>query len=82
MAVLSDQDRFSVWADWMRKNMDNISITKSELRAAVDALDDFMNTNAAVINSAIPQPARGSLTTAQKAAILSFVVMKRYTSGA
>lgn len=82
MAVLIDQDRFDVWADFMRQSFGDIGITKTELRAAVNALDDFMNTNAATINNAIPLPARTSLTTAQKAALLNFVVAKRYIKGA
>lgn len=81
MATLSLQDRFDVWADLMRQNLGTISITKSELRAAVDALDDWFDTNASTINSAIPLPARTSLTTPQKAAVLSAVLAKRYISG-
>ena len=88
MAVLSDQDRKDVWADLMRRADLNVratpamgSILKADLRAAVDAIDDYLNTNAATINSAIPQPARGVLSQQQKAALLMFVIAKRYLSG-
>jgi len=81
MAKLDEPTRVEVWADLMRKfsnDGETIGITKPDLRAAVNALDDFMDDNAGTINGAIPQPARGSLTSAQKAIMLSFVVLKRY----
>lgn len=85
MAVLPDADRRGVWADFMQnlsRESQSIAITKADLRAAVNALDDFLNTNATAINSAIPQPARGSLTVAQKALLLMYVVARRYLTGA
>jgi hypothetical protein len=79
VAVLPDGDRASVWAQWMRLNTEGCGITKADLRAAVNALDDFLETNAATINSAIPQPARGSLTSAQKARLLAYVALRRWS---
>jgi hypothetical protein len=78
MGVLSEGDRVLTWATFMRGGFGDLNVTKADLRAAVDALDDFLNTNAAAINSAIPQPARGALSTSQKAALLQFVVYRRY----
>ncbi|MCZ2076466.1 MAG: hypothetical protein LC130_15880 [Bryobacterales bacterium] len=78
MATLSEQDRFDVWAQWMRENAEAIPITKSALRAALDALDDFMQANETAMNSAIPQPARNQLSVSQKAALLSAVIARRY----
>ena len=78
MAVLPDVDRALISAQWMRANTEDCGITKVDLRAAVDALDSFLDTNAAAINSAIPQPARGSLTTAQKARLLALVTLRRF----
>lgn len=85
MAVLSDNARTETWADAMRQLSDArepVGITKPDLRAAINALDDFLNTNASAINSAIPQPARGTLTTAQKARLLMLVIQRRYVDGA
>jgi hypothetical protein len=82
MAVLSDSDRAIVHRDYMRAETTPFgSITKADLRAAVNGLDDYLNTNAAAINNAIPQPARNQLTTAQKALLLRFVITRRYLSG-
>lgn len=85
MAVLSDGDRQLVRDEWMRDpafSGETCSITKADIRAAINALDDFLNTNAASINTAIPQPARSALSTAQKARLLNYVIRKRYISGA
>ncbi len=85
MATLTDGARREVWAEAMRQlsnDREPISITKADLRAAVDALDTFLNSNAAAINTAIPQPARGALTTAQKARLLMYVIRRRYMDGA
>lgn len=83
MAVLSNQDRFDTMADVMRdaRMGATAALTKANLRSALDALDDFMNTNAATINNAIPLPARTALTAAQKAMLLMYVVSKRYLAG-
>lgn len=81
MAVLSDADRKAVWTDFMRKISDareSCAVNKTDLRAAVDALDQFLEDNAATINSAIPQPARANLTATQKARILAYVALKRW----
>ena len=53
-------------------------ISKDEIRAALDAIDDWVSTNQASFNSALPLPARTVLTTQQKARLLSFVVDKRF----
>ena len=85
MANLSDNDRAEVHGTIMR-DQDLVgetygSMTKADLRAAVDAIDAFLETNKATINSAIPQPARGQMTTRQKAKLLVWVVTKRYLTG-
>lgn len=62
MAVLSDALRRGVWSGIMRYISDvreTVSITKTELRAAIDAADTWLDTNASSYNSALPQPARG-----------------------
>ena len=81
MAVLPNSKRAAAWAQLMQDlsaDGQEIAITKADLRAAVDALDTFLENNAATINAAIPQPARANLATAQKARILAAVTMYRY----
>ena len=81
MAVLPDSDRANIWAQFMQvlsNDHDPLGLSKPDLRAAVNAIDDWVNTNAAVFNLAIPQPARTVLTARQKARILALVVLRRY----
>lgn len=86
MAVLSDTERRTVWQEYQRELSDKResvgTITKVDLRAAVNALDDFFEANAAAINSAIPQPARAQLSISQKARLAVYVLTRRYIVGA
>lgn len=77
MAVLSNAERAALWADVMRQG-ESFALTKADLRAAVDAVDAWADANASSFNSAIPQPARGALTTRQKALLLMFVIRRRW----
>lgn len=81
MAVLNETDRADVWRMYMKilsRESQTTNLTKQELRAAVDAIDTWVENNAASFNTAIPQPARGSLTARQKAQLLTYVVMRRF----
>lgn len=78
MAALADAERFNVWADWMQKNTATCSITKTDLRAAVNAADDWAELNASSYNLALPLAARNNLTAKQKARILAYVITRRF----
>ena len=85
MAVMTDTDRQELWGEFMsrlsggRESTD--TLTKADLRAALNAVDDWVSDNQASFNSAIPQPARGVLTTPQKVRLLNMVVDKRFDLG-
>jgi hypothetical protein len=84
MAILSDPDREAGFAKYLRdRNAEGggVPLTKNDIRAAFNALDDFFSTNAAAVNQTIPQPARSGLTTAQKATLAISVLERRYLSG-
>jgi hypothetical protein len=53
------------------------ALTKADLRAAVDAADQWTDDNASSFNLALPQPARGQLTATQKTILLCYVAMRR-----
>ena len=55
-----------------------VTLTKPQFQAAVAGIDDFLDANANAMNQAIPQPARAELSNAEKAALFSFVAMKRW----
>lgn len=85
MAALTDEQRRSAWAAWMddvSRRRDPCAITKHDLRAAFDAIDNFFESNKTTINQAIPEPARSGLTTSQKALLLALVLRARYDVGA
>jgi hypothetical protein len=83
MAVMGSSDRAECWADFMRTpdTGEVFGLTKADLRAALDAIDQFLSDNASTLNTAIPQPARAALTTPQKARLLIWVVRWRYLKG-
>lgn len=52
-------------------------VTKPELRAAIDATDDWIEANQTSFNNALPQPFRGSATLTQKTFLFCYVAMRR-----
>lgn len=79
MAVLPNNEREEVSLNWQRANhLPLDAITKADLRAAVNAMDDWAEGNAATLNLAIPLPARTALTAKQKAWLFYFVVRRRF----
>jgi hypothetical protein len=79
MAILDDATRELIWRVFMSENNDQLgAMTKGELRAAVDAIDQWTEDHTSDFNLAIPQPARGALSTKQKALILMYVVNRRF----
>lgn len=82
MAALTDADRQQVWKEY-QSNLGALreivgALSKQDVKAAVDAIDAWVEANTASYNAAIPQPARGALTTKQKAGLLMMVVERRF----
>lgn len=81
MAVLSDEERRRTWAQFMRTvrrfGLTSIAGTKADLRALINAADDFADQHAATYNQMIPQPQRGMYSAEEKAAALCAVIMRR-----
>ena len=85
MAILPDEDRVEIWAQLMREyshDEESIGIEKPDLRAAVNAVDQWLESNAVSANDALPEPAKSKLTKQQKALIMSYVIQKRYLEDA
>jgi hypothetical protein len=60
MAVLPEAEREVLWR-WMaltNRGAAIDSLTRAQLRPAIDASDDWAVANAASFNSALPEPAR------------------------
>ena len=82
MARLSNETRKIVWAEFMSQISSRRGffggLSKEDLRAAVDAIDEWIEDNMASFNSAIGQPARDALTTKQKVELFFAIVKKRW----
>lgn len=81
MAVLTTAVRQAVRADYGRQlsnRREAFNLTKAQLDAAINATDDWIEANSAAFNSALPLPARTTLTAAQKAELFFLVALKRY----
>ena len=78
MAALSDTDREYLWGKFMDEAGGEFPFTKPELRAAVNALDDWIDGNAAAINAALPEAFRSTASQGQKATLFAFVALRRY----
>ena len=85
MAALTTEQRREIWAESMRemsREWESCSVTKNDLLAVFNALDDWFDANAATVNAAIPQPQRGQLTARQKARIFALILRARFNVGA
>jgi hypothetical protein len=80
MAVLPDGDRVAVAAEFGRafEVGESCAVTKPDIRAAVNALDDWFDANAATLNAALPAAFRAGATQRQKARLMQFVLQRRY----
>lgn len=82
MAVLSSEQRAKIrsrMAQRLSAANEACGLTRADFLAAVNATDQWIDDNAATYNSAIPQPARGVLTAAQKAELFSIVALARFS---
>ena len=80
--ALTEDDRKELWSKFMSDVSSRYealgALSKQDLRAAVDAIDTWIDDNLASFNSAIPQPARSELTAKQKAEIFFAVARRRW----
>lgn len=80
MAVLGTAARVGIfrliqryWSD----QRESAGFTKAQLQAAVNAADDWADTNAASYNTALPAAFRNSATLQQKTMLLMYVIARR-----
>lgn len=82
MAALTNAQIDATWKQWVENQVQSsptpIQFTKDDLRAAVAAVDAWATANAASYNAALPAPFSGA-TAAQKAALLAYVITRRFT---
>jgi hypothetical protein len=81
MSLLIDSDRKSIWKDIMSElsfTRTTTNLLKTDLKAAVDAIDGWIATNSASFNGSLPLAARTNLTAKQKVRLFLFVVSRRW----
>lgn len=82
MAVLSTANRQHIWRGLMRFWSNRLEtmpgMLKTDIQAAVNAADDWVDLNASSYNLALPVAFRTNATNAQKAFLLAIVVLARY----
>ena len=76
MAVLDEAARQFVWRKFMAAGNTPGTILKADLRAAVNAADDWVDANAAAFNTALPVAFRTAATAQQKAILLGYLAFK------
>lgn len=79
MAVLSSEERRRIMAYAMRQasTLAVSGVDKTELRAAIDATDAWIDSNAASFNSALPVTFRTNANLVQKTILFCYVAMRR-----
>lgn len=60
---------------------ESIAVNKTDVRAALDAVDQWVSDNAASFNTALPTAFKNNATASQKARLLQYVVAERYLNG-
>lgn len=79
MPLIAAEQRRALIAVANDLNLDGpVTLTKNEILAAIQGVDGYLDANAQAMNLAIPQPARGALTAAQKAGLFAYVALRRY----
>lgn len=77
MAVLTTQQRAAVHAFLCARFGYGGGLTKADVRAAVDATDAWIDTNAAAYVAALPEPGRSTLDATQKTILFCYVALRR-----
>ena len=82
MANLTEADRLRIWRGLMRfwSSLQELvaGFVKADLKAAVDAADAWVDSNAASYNAALPNPFRSAATSSQKSLLLVAVILMRF----
>jgi hypothetical protein len=80
MPVLTEANRLLIVEEITSKNLSGEidSLTDEDLLALVAAIDDWIIANQVDFNATLPQPARGVLTTRQKAWVFSLILRRRW----
>ena len=80
MAALTDQQRRSIWAEFMRRasrDRQDLGLTKTQLRAALDAADVRLEANSNADHASLP-PQAAALSSRQRSLLFLMTMTKRF----
>ena len=79
--ALTETERLAGARTWVKRvfvsRNETATVTASDVKAAFDAADGWIDSVQVSFNSALPEPFKSTATADQKALMLVFVVMKR-----
>ena len=78
MAAIPDTDRADVWREVMNKTQGSVSCLKEDVKAAVNAADDWLDVSWSNFNQSLPDAYRTTATRKQKARLLLAVIERRF----
>lgn len=85
MATLTLAERAAITSRLMQQLSEDReqigTMSKGEIRGAIDAADQWISDNSASYNTALPVAVRTVLTPSQKARLLAAVILRRFESG-
>ena len=84
MTTLSTEDRARIWRGLQRywsRLREPLVLSKSDLLAAVDAADAWIDDNAVSYNNALPAAAKDNLSATQKTLLFCAVALMRVDPG-
>ena len=79
--MLSAEDRQGLqqlFEDEASRKWEALGLSRDDIAAAVNAVDAWVDANAASFNQALPEPARSELTAIQKTKLLYLVCRRRW----
>ncbi len=82
MAVLTNNDRKKIWAEYMGEVSSNKgtfgTMLKADIRDAINAIDQWIDDNQTSFNNSLPEPAKTQLTAKQKVKLFMEVAKRRW----
>lgn len=78
---LTNNERIALTKEFMERNIEPTPFPKANIQGALNAVDDWIESNIAGFNSAIPANIRSLLTMKQKLYILQLVLRRRFENG-
>ena len=77
MAVLSEAERLKIFSHYCRNILAPPSCVKADIKAAVAAADDWVESNQVSYASSLPNPFKSASDATQKTLLLMCVLMRR-----